>query len=133
VIVVDTSAVVAIMTGEPGADDLTTLLADAPGAFISAATVVELAVVLESRVPTAAAGSAERFLREAGVDVIALDAAQAQRAMEGWRRFGRGRHAAGLNLGDCYTYALASTLGHPVLCTGNDFARTDLAVIPSRA
>jgi ribonuclease VapC len=76
--VVDTSAVVAIMTGESGADELTAPLAEARAAFISTATVVELAMALESRVPTAAAGSTERFLREAGVEIIALDAAQAQ-------------------------------------------------------
>ncbi|MGH8933461.1 MAG: type II toxin-antitoxin system VapC family toxin, partial [Egibacteraceae bacterium] len=65
--------------------------------------------------------------------VVSVDRDQADRALEGWRRFGKGRHAAGLNFGDCFTYALAAVTGCPVLCVGDDFAATDLDVIrPSR-
>lgn len=130
-IVVDTSAVVAIMTGEPGHEGITAVLENSRSAFISAATVLELGMVLEGRVVAGAPGTGERFLREAGVEIVAVDRAQADRALEGWRRFGKGRHPAGLNLGDCFTYALAATTGNPILCTGNDFARTDVAVVPT--
>ena len=63
-----------------------------------------------------------------------VDADLADRAMSGWRRYGKGRHPAGLNFGDCFTYALADRTGHPVLCTGEDFAATDVTVVrPPRA
>jgi ribonuclease VapC len=61
-----------------------------------------------------------------------VDADLAARAMSGWRRYGKGRHPAGLNFGDCFTYALAERTGHPVLCTGDDFAATDITVVRPR-
>jgi len=71
----------------------------------------------------------DRFLRDAKVDIVPVDADLADRAMSGWRRYGKGRHPPGLNFGDCFAYALADRTGHPVLCTGNDFAATDITVV----
>ncbi len=128
-IVVDSSAVVAALTDEPAAQAITVALDRAAARIMSAATLVELGLVLEGNRHRAPAGAAERFVREARIRVLPVDAAQAHRALEGWRRFGKGRHPAGLNLGDCFTYALASTRNLPVLCTGNDFAQTDVQVV----
>ncbi len=97
---------------------------------MSAATRLELGIVIETRLWPAGQDVIERFLRDAKVDVVPVDADLADRAMSGWRRYGKGRrHPAGLNLGDCFTYALADRTGHPVLCTGDDFAATDIAVV----
>lgn len=126
--VVDTSAIVAILKREAGAGWLISQL-DAPGRRTMAApTLLELGIVLETR-GTGSTGIARRVVRDAAIEVVAFDDDLADRAMEGWRRFGKGRHPAGLNFGDCHTYALAHRLGLPILCTGDDFAQTDLPVL----
>ena len=126
-LVVDASAIVAIVGGEPGHEWLAAELAAADERLIAAPTVVELGIVLEARKPDSI-GIGHRALREAQVTTMAFDDELADRALDAWRRFGKGRHRAALNLGDCYTYALAERTGHPILCTGDDFARTDLPV-----
>jgi ribonuclease VapC len=97
--------------------------------LVSAGTLIELGIVLEARIGAAAPGIVERFLRDALIEVVPVDRAQVDRAMEGWRRYGRGRHPAQLNLGDLFAYGLAISRGLPVLCTGSDFAATDVDVI----
>jgi ribonuclease VapC len=129
-IVVDTSAAIAILTAEPARDRLLAALAAADERLISAGTLIELGIVLEARIGPAASGLIERFLRDGGLDLVPVDRVHVDRAMEGWRRYGRGRHPAALNLGDLFAYALAVASGHPVLCTGEDFASTDVAVRP---
>lgn len=126
-LVVDTSALVAILAREPGHVWLSNQLAEASERLISAPTVVELGIVLEARVPNSM-GIAHRLVRDARITIIDFDAELAERAVDAWRRFGKGRHRAGLNLGDCYTYALAEGTGHTILCVGDDFRRTDLPV-----
>ncbi len=106
-----------------------TALEAADDRLMSAATVVELAIVAEARLGPAGGGVADRFLRDGGIDVAAFDRTQVDRALEGWRRFGKGRHPAALNLGDCFTYGLAVATGYPVLCLGDDFRRTDVEVV----
>lgn len=73
-------------------------------------------------------GIGRRLTRDADIDVVAFDEDLATRAVDAWRRFGTGRHPAQLNFGDCCTYALAELTGHPILCVGDDFVRTDLQV-----
>jgi len=131
-IVVDTSAVVAILLGEPGAANVLAALDASDERLMSAATLVEVGIVLEARLGPVGAGIAARFVHDGGLEVVDLDHVQADRALEGWRRFGQGRHPAGLNLGDCFTYGLAVATGHPVLCVGEDFARTDVGILPDR-
>ena len=126
-IVVDTSAMVAILTNEPGRGWLAAQLAEATERLMSAPTALELGIVLEAR--SAAAGIVRRTLRDAEITVTPFDDGMAQRALDAWRRFGKGRHPAGLNFGDCCSYALAEATGCPILCTGNDFSQTDLAVL----
>ncbi len=94
---------------------------------MSAATVVELGIVAESRRGTRGRSEIERFVNS--MDVAAVDGSMAQLALEAWRRFGKGRHRAGLNFGDCFTYALAAHTRLPILCVGDDFARTDARVV----
>jgi ribonuclease VapC len=131
-LVVDTSAVVAILLGEPEADSLIVALDAADLRLMSAATLVELGIVMEARLGPAGVDLVRRFVDHGGVELVAFDEAHAAAALAGWRRFGKGRHRAGLNLGDCSTYGLAASTGHPVLCVGDDFAHTDVSVLPLR-
>ena len=126
---VDTSAAVAIVLGEPGSEELAVYLENALARLMPAAIRVELGIVLEARLWPAGQDVVDRLLRDAKIDIVPVDADLAARAMSGWRRYGQGHHPAGLNFGDCFTYALAERTGHPVLCTGNDFAATDIAVL----
>jgi ribonuclease VapC len=133
-LVVDTSAAVAVILGEQGCDQLTARLEDALASLMPAAIRVELGIVIEARLWPAGQDVVDRFLRDARIDIVSVDADLAARAISAWRRYGKGRHPAALNFGDCLTYALAERTGHPVLCTGDDFARTDIAVVrPSRS
>ena len=127
-LVVDPSAMVAILTGEPDRAWLAAQLATATERVIAAPTVLELGIVLEARAP-AALGISRRALRDARISTVQFDDDLAERALDAWRRFGKGRHAAALNFGDCCTYALAEQTGYPILCTGDDFGRTDLPVL----
>lgn len=128
-LVVDTSAAIAILTQEPGATELAQVLEDATRRVMSAGTYVELSIVLEARAGGAARGIVDRFLREARIEIAAVDRDVADRAVDGWRTYGRGRHPAALNYGDCFTYGLAMSLSSPVLCTGRDFAATDVVTV----
>jgi ribonuclease VapC len=132
-LVVDTSAAVAVILDEPGSAELAAHLEGALTRLMPAAIRVELGIVIEARLWPAGQDVVERFLRDASIDVVPVDADLAARAMSGWRRYGKGRHPAGLNFGDCFTYALAERTGHPVLCTGDDFAATDIAVVGLRS
>lgn len=127
--VVDTSAAVAVLTGEQGGGWLGRTLAQAEPAVMPAASYVELGMVIESRLGPAGTGLAARFVRDAEVEVIDVTARMAERALEGWRRYGKGRHPAKLNFGDCIVYGTAVELDVPVLCVGDDFGRTDVTVL----
>jgi ribonuclease VapC len=128
-LVLDTSAVMAILTRERGHEELAESLASAQVRVISAGTLIELGIVLEARLGPAAGGIIERFLRDGDIDVVPVDRSSVDRALEGWRRFGRGRHPAALNLGDLFAYGLAASMDEPVLCTGGDFPLTDVAIL----
>ncbi len=125
--VLDTSAVAAVVFGEPEAEALLALmLARAGDLRISAATLVEAGIVVEARHGRAGADDLWMLLERLGVVTVPLDAEQARLAVAAWGRFGKGRHSAGLNLGDCFSYALAKAAGAPLLFTGADFAQTDV-------
>jgi ribonuclease VapC len=128
-LVIDTSAAVAVLANEPGADWLLRTLAETPRRVMPAATYLELGMVIESRLGQAGTGVAGRFVRDAEVEVVDINAQAAERSLEGWRRFGKGRHPAKLNFGDCLVYGTAAELDLPILCTGDDFAQTDAAVL----
>ncbi len=122
---VDTSAVMAVLRGEPEASRVESVLAQASTRWISAGTVVELALVIESRHPTL---TVERVVRDFRLTSVDVDDDLVQRAVDAWRRFGRGRHPAALNYGDCFSYALAHRLGAPLVCVGDDLSRTDAVI-----
>ena len=98
--------------------------------MISAATVLETGIVVESRLGDAAGRELDLFLIRANFQIMPVDAEQAELARSAWRRFGKGRHPAALNFGDCFAYALAKWTGEPLLAKGTDFAATDVALVP---
>ncbi len=124
--VVDSSAVVAILEDEPERARFVRLLADDEVRLMSAVSRVECTFVVEGRRRERGRATLERFLDEAAIEVVAVTPEQAELACVAFRRFGKGRHAAALNIGDCFAYALAKATGEPLLCKGDDFPRTDL-------
>ncbi|SHL74510.1 ribonuclease VapC [Bradyrhizobium lablabi] len=124
--VIDTSAIVAIALNEPDAADFEERIADDPVRLISAATVLEATIVIETRLGDAGGREFDFWLLKVGAEVVPVDVEQADAARRVWRRYGKGRHAAALNYGDCFSYALARTRGEPLLFKGEDFARTDI-------
>jgi ribonuclease VapC len=125
--VIDSSAILALLFNEPEADDIEVAIDDDPVRLMSAATMVEAAIVTESRLGEPGAREFDLLLHKTAIELVAVTAEQAQVARVAWRRFGRGRHQANLNLGDCFSYALAATSGEPLLFKGDDFAMTDVA------
>jgi len=125
--VVDTSALVALLSMEPESARLAVALESDMTRLISAATVVETGLVIESRYGPAGGRELDLFVAKAGLSVEAVTPEQANVAREAWRRYGKGRHAAGLNFGDCFSYALAKIAGEPLLFKGDDFTHTDIA------
>ena len=126
--ILDTSAIVAIATEEPGCLDLIDKLNEAPTLAIGAPTLVETALVLRSRLAREPRAFVERFLSDWHVTVIPFGEDHWKAAADGHTRYGRGRHKAALNFGDCLSYATAKLADMPLLCTGADFAKTDLTI-----
>ena len=124
--ILDSSAVVAILLKEPGYDRLRDHLAASEQVGIGAPTAVASSLVLCSRVGRAGKTLLARFLQEAEVEVVEFTADHWTVAADAFIAYGRGRHRAGLNFGDCMTYAVAKLAGEPLLCLGDDFPATDL-------
>ena len=124
--VVDTSALIAILLREPAASNLAEMIKSATTRMISAATLLETSMVIESRKGEPAGRELDLLIYRAAIEIVAVDRDQAELARIAWRQFGKGRHRAGLNYGDCFVYALAKVRSLPVLCLGKDFARTDI-------
>ncbi len=124
--VVDSSALLAILLNEPDADSLRTAFDHDDVRLVSAATLLEASMVIESRKGEGGSRDLDLLISKSKLVVIPVDESQVDEARRGWRRFGRGRHAAGLNYGDLFSYALARTTGQPLLFKGSDFARTDV-------
>jgi ribonuclease VapC len=126
-VIVDTSAIVAIVLNEPRCTQLGELLADATAPKMSAATAVEVSAVLTRRLRPEDQRRVERLLDAWEIELVPFDAVQADIASRAYRDFGRGSgHPAALTLGDCYSYALAHVTGEPLLFVGDDFAHTDI-------
>ncbi len=124
--VIDPSAVVAILQDEPERRAFNELIETATHRCLSTASFVELSIVIEARRGAEGIRDLDLFLATAGIEFVAFDSTQARLAREGFRRFGKGRHPAGLNLGDCFSYALARSLDEPLLFKGDDFPLTDV-------
>jgi ribonuclease VapC len=125
--VLDTSAILAILLDEPERAIFTRLIEQDQTRLVSAATLVEVSIVIESRKGEAGRRLLERFLDLTTAEIAPVTADQAASACDAFRRYGKGRHPAGLNLGDVFAYALARATGEPLLFKGNDFTRTDIA------
>ena len=97
--------------------------------LISAATVVEATLVIESRYGPAGGRELDFLIAKAGLSIESVTAEQAEVAREAWRRYGKGRHSAGLNFGDCFSYALAKVTGEALLFKGEDFTKTDITAV----
>lgn len=126
--VIDTSAIIAILTNETTADQLVAAIDADRTRLVSAASVVEASLVVLGRYGDAGDPQLDRFLRGIGAEIVAVDEEQVTLARDAALRFGRGRHPAALNFGDCFGYALSAARGEPLLFTGDDFSKTDVEV-----
>lgn len=126
--VIDSSALVAIFLSEPERRELLLAITSADTRLISAATVLETGIALESRQGEEAGREFDLFLVKANLETVPVDAEQVELARSAWRKFGKGRHPAGLNFGGCFSYALAKSSGEPLLAKGTDFAKTDISI-----
>ncbi len=124
--VVDSSALLAVLFGEPERDRFIALLADAEDALISAATLVEASIVMQAKTGDDGVDDLDELLAAAAVRCVAVDGVQAHLARDAFARFGKRRAPAGLNFGDCFSYALASATARPLLFKGSDFSQTDI-------
>ncbi len=128
--ILDTSALFAILADEPERRSFNEAIEAAESRRMSVATFVETSIVLEARYGAAGARELDLFLERAAIELVPVDLEQARLARRAWSRFGKGRHPAALNFGDCFAYALAAALGEPLLFKGDDFAQTD--VVPAK-
>lgn len=124
--VLDTSALIAILFDEAERPELVRKIAAARKRMISTATLVESSIVVEARRGESAGRELDLLLHRARIEVVPIDVEQAELARTAWRRFGKGRHPAGLNFGDVFAYALARANGEELLFKGEDFSRTDI-------
>jgi ribonuclease VapC len=124
--VIDTSAIVAILFDELDQRRYGEAIEAATVRLVSAVTRVELAFVIETRKHEAGRERLDRFFQLTGAEIVAVTPQQAEIAVDAFRRFGRGRHRASLNIGDCFSYALAAATDHALLFKGDDFSRTDI-------
>jgi ribonuclease VapC len=125
-LVVDTSALMAVLLQESDAEVLLDAAVRASALYLSTATRLELSLVAESVRHAVKPSEIEQLLLSLRVELVPLDKEQMHWALQGWRIYGKGRHAASLNLGDCFCYGLAKALQVPLLFKGEDFAATDL-------
>jgi ribonuclease VapC len=127
--VLDTSALIAILCDEPEAPAMEGAIELDPVRLLSAANLVEASIVIEARYGGAGGRELDLLIGKARMEITSVDVETADLARDAYRRYGRGKHPAGLNFGDCFAYALASLRGEPLLFKGDDFSRTDIAAV----
>lgn len=127
--VIDTSALLAVVFDESEAATFAELLATSEATLLSAVSWLEAGIVIEARKGKDAARDYQSFLATARVKIVEFTADQGRIALEAWRSYGKGNHKAGLNLGDCCAYALSKVSGRPLLFKGKDFSQTDVAAV----
>ena len=128
--IIDTSALVAIFDQEPEAERIARTLAAAPERMLSAANLVEVGIVMQARRGDDGARDVDLLLAKLRVEIVPFTARQAEIARKAFRRYGRGRHDAELNFGDCFAYALAKDAAAPLLFKGDNFGQTDVMAAP---
>jgi ribonuclease VapC len=127
--IIDSSAILAVIGKEPGYERIVRELAASPVTRIGAPTRLETGIVLTARFGPRGKTALARFLQENSIETMAFDEAHASVALDAYSRFGKGKHPAALNFGDCCTYAVASVAGERLLCMGHDFVKTDLLLV----
>ena len=125
--VVDSSALLAVLLDEPERREFNEAIEAADSVLLSVASLVEVSIVLENRFGAEGLRELDLYVGRAGIELIEVDEAQARLARRAYSRFGKGRHAAALNFGDCFAYALARAEGQTLLAKGDEFGRTDVA------
>ncbi len=128
--VIDTSAIIAVLLNEANAARIAQAIEMGSPRLLSAANLLETSMVIESRKGEAGGRELDLLIYRAAIEIVAVDQDQAEIARLAWRRFGKGRHPAGLNYGDCFAYALAKTRRLPLLYQGDDFSQTDVQGVP---
>lgn len=129
--VIDTSALLAILQDEPQRRRFNEAIEADDTRALSTGSFLETSMILESRFGADGVRDLDHFIARAQISLSAVDAEQARLARDGFRKYGKGRHPAGLNFGDCFSYALARSLDEPLLFKGNDFLRTDVECHPA--
>jgi len=124
--VIDSSAILALLFNEPEADDVEIAIDEDPIRLMSVASGLEAAIVVEARLGAAGGLEFDLLLHKARIELVAVTSEHMEVGRAAWRRFGRGRHAANLNFGDCFSYALAAVSGEPLLFKGDDLSKTDV-------
>lgn len=124
--IIDTSAIIAVLFNESDARIYAEAIVKSENCRISAATFLETAIVIEAQTENAGIQQFDAFIRRAGIIVEPVTQDQAQIARQAYSDFGKGRHPAGLNFGDCFSYAFSKASGEPVLFKGGDFGKTDI-------
>jgi ribonuclease VapC len=124
--VLDTSAVLVILLNEPEVGTVSLAIEQDPIRLLSAASFLEASMVVESRYGDVRGLELDRLIERVGLIIVPVDVPQARVARQAFRRFGKGRHPAALNFGDCFSYALSQVWGEPLLFKGDDFSKTDL-------
>ena len=126
---IDASALLAILLGEPEAEEFSRSIADDPKRLVSALSALEAAIVIHARKGPAGIRELDLLVHSAGATIVSFDADQVLLARSAYEKYGKGHHPAALNLGDCCSYALARSSGEPLLFKCNDCTRTDVAVV----
>jgi ribonuclease VapC len=124
--VIDSSAIIAILLAEPEQLLFNRLIGQKSARRMSVASLLEITIVIESRKGSVGKSKVDAYIDSAGIEIVPVDLKQGETAREAYRRFGRGRHPAALNFGDCFSYALAIAMGEPLLFKGTDFSKTDV-------
>lgn len=127
--VIDTSALIAILLGEPEAEPLSLAIAGDPNRLISTFSALETAIVIEAKKGEHGGRELDLLLHRARIEMVPMTADQFEIARSAWRKYGKGRHPAGLNIGDCCSYALAKSADEPLLFKGDDFSQTDVKTV----
>jgi ribonuclease VapC len=127
--VIDSSALIAILSYEPEAEGLAAAIQDDPIRLMSAASWLESAIVIEARYGPAGGHKLDELMHVAQIKIEPVTVEQAAAARLAFRTYGKGRHPASLNFGDCFTYGLAKVSGEPLLCKGDDFSQTDITLV----
>ena len=128
--VIDSSAIIVVLLNEANAAQIAEAIDSGSQRLLSAASLLEASIVIETRKGEAAGRELDLLIYRAAIEVVAVDQDQVEIARIAWRRYGKGRHPAGLNYSDCFSYALARSRGLPLLFQGEDFSRTDIDAVP---